>query len=115
MTARPGSVSAPRAKRRARMRELAVVPSLQQDLFSSGGGAQVCSPAPSPLARAGGPLARPEVLLARVHELRIEAQNHSRLQREHARAAAALLNEAVHLEQQALQLALPLANPGGPC
>ena len=58
---------------------------------------------------------RPEVLLARIHELRIQAQNHSRMQREHARVAAALLAEAVRLEEQALQLALPLSGSGRQC
>lgn len=94
------------------MREIAVLPP-QQDLFPT-----TVHPAPpaTPVpARDPSVRPRPEVLLARVHQLRLEAQNHSRMQREHARAAAALLTEAMRLEEQALQLALPLAPPGPVC
>ena len=53
-----------------------------------------------------------EEALAKCRELRAEVNNHTRLQRRHARAAVDLLAEAIRLEEASMQLELPLRPVG---
>lgn len=107
---RPDPIFAPRAQRRAQLRERVRV-SVQEELFfSSAGGGPLCSPAPGRGANGG------VVQLALHLRAGLATGRQAGLQQEHAGSAAEVAAEVFLLEKAFPQLALPWGRDvGGSC